>query len=1265
MRIEDITFNDGLYEEAVRRVFGETPAQNSFLDGYVRNLRTKRGAEDADNMGMDVREIWDRVEYVLRQPESRNRAYGLAVGRVQSGKTQNYIGLILRAIDAGWNTIILLTSKNKLLAVQTEERIRESFDGLNFPVNWLSGRDRDGNGVQFNTNAPWIRTGVNFGLALKDHHHIEWVNQWLDAHATDRPNMKMLIIDDESDYATPDGHLIGGVRIEDDDTVESIANELELDQRRTARVAAQWVRGLISEDCAWDDDEKRRVRDFCEHTTAATLNARLQADREVMRILGFVNADGNYKEVDGRWHLLNSVMNYFNRRQPKHSSSLVHAKAFIALLRYVSDYRPSHSVINAAMRVMAGRTGPANDVRPYEYEKMAYVAYTATPYANLLNEDPKRDPLAPDFIKSLRTSRKYIGFGQIFGSRPMNIVENIPVEEVSLLENLDSVRSVDGGPDPLMFTIENQNPSRVEWKSLKRALAWFVCTAAARRVYRRRDHGNYLHEARWTTMLLNVSYEQGDHASVAKRVSNYLDARMSDERMSEEFKSECLGVWRELTANFNSRDFLNSFEQGYPVAPQGYPTDDEMREADDEMREALDWFIRHHQDHIRVVQINSSEEGHDGAGDYYDENLLPGDDVAWVLCGGNVISRGLTLTGLTTSYFNRIGDTTSVDTITQMGRWFGYREGYELLPRLWMTADAKREMGDFARVEVRMHAMLRSLFQETVPCFDDKGNEVGRRPLSPFIDNDKFGILITFGRRLSGRDNAAVLTPPPGLGSILDTLDEFVRDNTQQEAAMTAVIEVGNRLMGEFPEHRLVHDNEGVFTERYHSFPYWKNIEKGVVLGLLQRIGSVYPEGSDAARKRSSLVDAIRQSSNHCWDIVFADPRTQETVEGVLDGTLHGHREMPTEGAPGRGISFTRGHMTATGFFTAVDLRDVNLAECSLVEDLESRMAFSELDGIPIDDELRRVRENPVLGLDSRLRNNRYFGFSKNSQIGQDYLDKAFDFHQKRLGVPANPILLIDFVRPTGEGFEGFGYYPIFSYYWHGHDAQNYWLVTAGLAGLTTPSIRMCSGGNPSERTNGSDEGNDSNIGENVAVSSVPDSEAAVNEMRKRIQREIKENVIIAEPRLKEAILLKSVDRESDAANYRQAISSFRAINSGVECDHTPLSRQYNVFASLESLDQIVRLKNIDAARYLERLKSWLVQRIDEEVKAHHQEWKNQGDLLRFVKDSFPDVFSGDGIIKHYWEHYTKHFGESGTTSRYGKMMMQEDPRRLEYDPEE
>ncbi|MCV2458384.1 Z1 domain-containing protein [Streptomyces sp. ICN988] len=74
--------------------------------------------------------------------------------------------------------------------------------------------------------------------------------------------------------------------------------------------------------------------------------------------------------------------------------------------------------------------------------------------------------------------------------------------------------------------------------------------------------------------------------------------------------------------------------------------------------------------------------------------------VVAIAVGGNTLSRGLTLEGLAVSYFVR--NATTYDSLLQMGRWFGFREGYADLPRIWMTDGMRDWFRHIATVESEM-----------------------------------------------------------------------------------------------------------------------------------------------------------------------------------------------------------------------------------------------------------------------------------------------------------------------------------------------------------------------------------------------------------------------------------------------------------------------------------------------------------------------------------------------------------------------------------
>lgn len=93
---------------------------------------------------------------------------------------------------------------------------------------------------------------------------------------------------------------------------------------------------------------------------------------------------------------------------------------------------------------------------------------------------------------------------------------------------------------------------------------------------------------------------------------------------------------------------------------------------------------------IKVYEVNSQS----GAPLPVDENFIA--------VGGNRLSRGLTLKNLSVTYFSR--STGALDTLTQMARWFGYRNGYLDICRLY--TDDYTPISAAAEVEQNLHNQI-------------------------------------------------------------------------------------------------------------------------------------------------------------------------------------------------------------------------------------------------------------------------------------------------------------------------------------------------------------------------------------------------------------------------------------------------------------------------------------------------------------------------------------------------------------------------------
>lgn len=325
------------------------------------------------------------------------------------------------------------------------------------------------------------------------------------------------------------------------------------------------------------------------------------------------------------------------------------------------------------------------------YGAMNYMCYTATPYANCLNENGPDSLYPRDYIHALGVSDSYIGPDQIFSSgdseKPtMDIVRIIPPEQIKMLK-----------------TQEGDEFSQIP-QTLKDALAWFVCCVAVGSVYNYRKP---------LSMLINASVRMDDHKYFSKLVEGWF-ARTPDQIIRE-----CRKIYERETARFTKPDF-------HEACPAYEHADEEI--WDYPSFEKLEPWIRRLSDGIKTIRmdeegelnydrqihlcVDNSANGHvEEDGTYWrlaypEEEKLKDIDFtpAFIVIGGNTMSRGLTLEGLVSTYFPRY---VSVgDSLMQMGRWFGFRPHYELLPRIWMTEDAVEKFASLTETDRHLRMQL-------------------------------------------------------------------------------------------------------------------------------------------------------------------------------------------------------------------------------------------------------------------------------------------------------------------------------------------------------------------------------------------------------------------------------------------------------------------------------------------------------------------------------------------------------------------------------
>ena len=292
------------------------------------------------------------------------------------------------------------------------------------------------------------------------------------------------------------------------------------------------------------------------------------------------------------------------------------------------------------------------------FNRSAYVGYTATPFANIFIPLDKDDLFPKDFIINLPAPDNYIGPEKVFGTsaNPDGNEDLLPI----VFPVTDSDTFVPAGhkrddPKPTIDDIP---------ESLKTAIKCFIITCAIRIARGQENKHN--------SMLIHVSRFQAwqNHLKIIiDRLFKYYKSEIeaNDPTIMEEFRQ----IFEEDTPNYRSycsitREIMNS-----PVLSR---VDNRMRlHTWNEIKPLLYRAVQK----IEVKSIN----GTSGDSLTYYENEKNG--ISVIAIGGDKLSRGLTLEGLSVSYFLRASK--MYDTLMQMGRWFGYRPGYVDLCRLFTS----------------------------------------------------------------------------------------------------------------------------------------------------------------------------------------------------------------------------------------------------------------------------------------------------------------------------------------------------------------------------------------------------------------------------------------------------------------------------------------------------------------------------------------------------------------------------------------------------
>lgn len=281
-----------------------------------------------------------------------------------------------------------------------------------------------------------------------------------------------------------------------------------------------------------------------------------------------------------------------------------------------------------------------------------YVGYTATPFANVfVDYEDDADIFPKDFLIALDEPEGYMGTSTFFDGA--GVRTNVKRYELS-------------SKDAYIRELQASNSDLITQETeLTNAIAAFIVTGAIK-LFRLNRNSSYQKSFRHHTMLIHEAAYRGTHAATEALVKK---------------------IWRNAEWQLSSGFELlkKSFESFIPTMEDRGVNLNEIPKTFKEIEPYLNEVISRIESEVYsgekspILVVN---------GDAQVEARLDFDRKAtWkIVVGGAMLSRGFTIEGLTITYFRRAPK--AHDTLLQMGRWFGYRLGYQDLIRIHLAANA-------------------------------------------------------------------------------------------------------------------------------------------------------------------------------------------------------------------------------------------------------------------------------------------------------------------------------------------------------------------------------------------------------------------------------------------------------------------------------------------------------------------------------------------------------------------------------------------------
>ena len=490
------------------------------------------------------------------------------------------------------------------------------------------------------------------------------------------------------------------------------------------------------------------------------------------------------------------------------------------------------------------------------YQAMNYIGYTATPYANVLNESGADTLYPKDFIATLSVSNEYFGPQQIFGCDDTGY-EGIDMVNIISQQDIDVVKKL------------HKNSAVDLPQSLKDSICWFICGVACMR---------YWEYKRPISMLVHTSQNTEHHSNVAQSISDWI------QKMKEkDLISECHRVWDFCTNMLTLDKFLDQYPD------YGVKTEDIKDYPDFSLIEPQIHILLGGKDRISHIQMSSKTKPryHEGIhlcvdncknngieNDMMVRLMYPGKDnmpnpaPAFIVVGGATLSRGLTLEGLISTYFLR--SVKQSDTLMQMGRWFGYRKTYELMPRIWMSKNTEEQFKFLALLDQRLRDEIHRM--ETLGINPSQyGPRVMNSPRMSFIR------IVAKNRMQKAHDADKDFSGASSQTQLFDNNAAILKSNLETTRSFL-------RRLGDPEPHKVCNNHA-------NGCIIWRNISFGLISDFLKSYS--FQKRQNAFKDLDAIIEWIQKMTDENsivnWNVVLA---------GVNTGTADDYWEV----SPGVGV---------------------------------------------------------------------------------------------------------------------------------------------------------------------------------------------------------------------------------------------------------------------------------------------------------------------------------------------------------------------------